>query len=177
LSPVSDTCQAVLAVSRQGMPCLTHWHIWLCHMEVGRTLVLSPSTYKYYRLDCPKKLIAYQVTSDVWRLTGRLPSRLLQHVTLAFWCHCAHKYQIPNGLTLMRPFGIWYLVFGAQGAAVLMGIILARRSRSCPPTSHNVDTHERCISESLVHRSLGGFIPGWCCHWLPFAVQALVPYC
>jgi hypothetical protein len=27
------------------MPCLTHWHIWLCHMEVGRTLVLSPSTY------------------------------------------------------------------------------------------------------------------------------------
>jgi hypothetical protein len=28
------------------MPCLTHWHIWLCHMEVGRTLVLSPSTYK-----------------------------------------------------------------------------------------------------------------------------------
>jgi hypothetical protein len=29
------------------MPCLTHWHIWLCHMDVGRTLVLSPSTYKY----------------------------------------------------------------------------------------------------------------------------------
>jgi hypothetical protein len=28
------------------MPCLTHWHIWLCHMEVGRTLVLSPSTYR-----------------------------------------------------------------------------------------------------------------------------------
>jgi hypothetical protein len=28
------------------MPCLTHWHIWLCHMEVGRTLVLSPSTNK-----------------------------------------------------------------------------------------------------------------------------------
>jgi hypothetical protein len=27
------------------MPCLTHWHIRLCHMEVGRTLVLSPSTY------------------------------------------------------------------------------------------------------------------------------------
>jgi hypothetical protein len=26
----------------QDMP----WHIWLCHMEVGRTLVLSPSTYK-----------------------------------------------------------------------------------------------------------------------------------
>jgi hypothetical protein len=25
--------------------CLTHWHIWLCHTEVGRTLVLSPSTY------------------------------------------------------------------------------------------------------------------------------------
>jgi hypothetical protein len=24
--------------------CLTHWHIWLCHMEVGRTLVLSTST-------------------------------------------------------------------------------------------------------------------------------------
>jgi hypothetical protein len=26
------------------VPCLTHWHIWLCLMEVGNTLVLSPST-------------------------------------------------------------------------------------------------------------------------------------
>jgi hypothetical protein len=31
----------------RGMPCLTHWRIWLCHMEVGRTLVvLSPRTYQ-----------------------------------------------------------------------------------------------------------------------------------
>jgi hypothetical protein len=60
---------------------------WLCHMEVGRTLVLSPSTYKL-RLSHTEQAwswpvyslaLAYQVTSAVWRLAGRLPSRLLQN--------------------------------------------------------------------------------------------------
>jgi hypothetical protein len=29
-------------------PCLTRWHIWLCHMEVGRTLVLNPSIITFH---------------------------------------------------------------------------------------------------------------------------------
>jgi hypothetical protein len=33
------------------MPCLTHWRIWLCHMEVGRTLVWSSCTYKQTNTD------------------------------------------------------------------------------------------------------------------------------
>jgi hypothetical protein len=63
-----------LAAPPRALPtkALTHWHLWLCHMEVGRTLVLSQSTYTP-----PQLALAYQVTSAVWRLAGRLPSRLL----------------------------------------------------------------------------------------------------
>jgi hypothetical protein len=35
-----------LVYGRRGIGCLTHWRIWLCHMDDGRPLVLSPSTYK-----------------------------------------------------------------------------------------------------------------------------------
>jgi hypothetical protein len=30
------------------MPCVTCWHVWLCHKGSGRTLVLSPSTYSIW---------------------------------------------------------------------------------------------------------------------------------
>jgi hypothetical protein len=45
----SDASSTVVrnSLAGGGMPCLTHWHIWLCHMEVGRTLVLSPTQSTY----------------------------------------------------------------------------------------------------------------------------------
>jgi hypothetical protein len=45
--PPQSVQTPVYQSGRRDMPCLTHWHIWLCHMEVGRTLILSPSTYIY----------------------------------------------------------------------------------------------------------------------------------
>jgi hypothetical protein len=34
------------------MPCLIHWHSWLCHAEVGRTLVSRPSGYRSQGVGC-----------------------------------------------------------------------------------------------------------------------------
>jgi hypothetical protein len=46
LSLLLPSCHQAGDCTISDMPCLTQWYIWPSHTEVGRTLVLSPSTYK-----------------------------------------------------------------------------------------------------------------------------------
>jgi hypothetical protein len=54
-----STAETYYIHAMDSVPCdnLGHMsqHIWLCHMEVGRTLVLSPTTYNMCRQAGPKQ--------------------------------------------------------------------------------------------------------------------------